>query len=269
MISTRLPTYYVSHGGGPWPWLKKEMPFFEILEQFLREIPHQLPQKPRAILVISGHWDEKRLAIQFNPNPPMIYDYYGFPEHTYQVQYPAPGAPELALQVQTLLADSGLHARLDSQRGYDHGTFVPLFAMYPKADVPVLQISMKSGYDPETHLRLGQALSPLRDQGVLILGSGASFHNLPVLMKDPRSAREESLQFDQWLQDTLVHSAVLERQQRLVHWTQAPFARFAHPSEDHLIPLFVALGAAESEKGSLVHHELMMNEVAVSSFRFG
>lgn len=269
MNSTPLPTYYLSHGGGPWPWLKKEMPFFDILDQFLRGIPHQLPQRPRAVLVISGHWDEKRFTIQSNSNPPMIYDYYGFPEHTYQIKYPAQGAPELAVQIQTLLENSGLHVRLDSQRGFDHGTYVPLFAMYPEADVPVLQISMKSNYDPETHLRLGQALAPVREQGVLILGSGASFHNLPALMKDPSSAHEKSIQFDQWLQDTLIHNPCHKRYQRLLNWTQAPFARFAHPSEDHLIPLLVASAAAESEKGSLVHHELMMGEIAVSSFRFG
>lgn len=269
MKKNRLPTYYISHGGGPWPWLKKEMPYFEALETFLSSIPQKISQKPKAVLVISGHWEEKTVTIQSHPQPPMLYDYYGFPDHTYQIQYPAPGAPDIAQEVKKLIENAHLSVALDLQRGYDHGTFVPLFAMYPKADIPVIQVSMITGYDPEAHFQLGRALSPLRDQGILILGSGASFHNLPVLMRNPRSAREISQQFDQWLQETLIESAPQNRHQRLLNWVQAPGARVAHPSEDHLIPLMVALGAAESEKAECVYHEKMMGEVSVSSFRFG
>ena len=269
MSNGQFPTYFISHGGGPWPWLKEEMPIFAVLERFLREIPSQLKEKPKAILVISGHWEESEVTLMTSPKPPMLYDYYGFPEHTYHIQYPAFGEPNVALEAQRLLAQAGFTTRLDAQRGFDHGTFVPMFAMYPDADVPIFQVSMKAGYDPEAHFKMGQALAPLRKEGVLIVGSGLSYHNLRTMLNNTEVGRLPSKQFDDWLQGTLLHSKPEERHSRLLKWAQAPSARMAHPREDHLIPLMVVVGAGETEKAELVHHELFMGAITTSSFKFG
>lgn len=266
MTISRLPTYFISHGGGPWPWIKDMMPGMEALEAALQDMPRQIGATPKAVLVVSGHWDEDELAVMASDRPPMVYDYYGFPAHTYQIKYPAPGSPAVARRVQELLQGAGFPARLDAQRGFDHGTFAPLAVMYPKADVPVLQLSLRSDYNPAAHLAIGRALAPLRDEGVLIVGSGLSYHNLRLM--GPR-AHEPSQAFDGWLQATLA-AGPAERSAKLARWTDAPAARLAHPQEDHLIPLMVAVGAAEDEKSSLVYHEdAFFGGVVVSSFRFG
>lgn len=264
----KLPTYFISHGGGPWPWLKKEMPYFDELEKFLNGIPAQIGVTPKAVLVISAHWEAGEFTVMTSPKPPMLYDYFGFPAHTYQIQYPAAGAPDIALKVQGLLEAAGIAVHLDPKRGFDHGTFVPLVAIYPNADVPVLQLSLKKGLDPKVHFELGRAIASLREEGVLIIGSGLSYHNLRAL-RDPQLPVETSLQFDNWLLKTLVGSTAEERYQRLLAWSKAPSARDAHPREDHLLPLMVAVGAAEEETAKRVHHELFMGTTTVSSFRFG
>jgi aromatic ring-opening dioxygenase catalytic subunit (LigB family) len=165
------------------------------------------------------------------------------------------------------MAAAGMAVRMDSERGFDHGTFSPLAVIYPDADVPVLQLSLRSGYDPGQHLAVGRALMPLRQEGVLILGSGLSYHNLRNF--GPQ-ARDTSTAFDRWLEETLVHAGPDERIARLVAWESAPAARSAHPREDHLLPLMVAVGAAGSDPGSRVYHEdAFMGGIAVSSFRFG
>jgi len=222
---------------------------------------------PRAVLCVSGHWEAAPVRVMAHPQPPMVYDYYGFPAHTYEVQYPAPGAPAVADRVQALLSQAGIPAELDPQRGFDHGTYTALVAMYPRAQVPVLQLSLKSGYDVADHLAMGRALRPLRDEGVLILGSGQSFHNLGL--RGP-AARAPSNAFDAWLHDTLEGCPPAERVQRLLHWPQAPAARWAHPQEDHLMPLMVALGAAEEEAAHTHYRETdVFGGWTVSSFRFG
>lgn len=238
-----------------------------VLEASLEDIPRQLGAVPAALLVISGHWEEREFTVMAARNPPMVYDYSGFPEHTYQVKYAAPGSPELARRVRTLIEASGIAANLDPQRGFDHGTFTPLVVMYPDADVPVVQLSLRRGYDPAIHLAAGRALAPLRDEGVLIIGSGLSYHNLRQFGP---GAKQASRSFDDWLQATLVESDSRERESRLLDWSSAPAARQAHPQEDHLIPLMVVVGAAESEKGTLVYHEEnLFGGVTASSFRFG
>ncbi|HWH21709.1 MAG TPA: class III extradiol ring-cleavage dioxygenase [Allosphingosinicella sp.] len=268
-MTTRLPTYFISHGGGPWPYL--DGPFrrmFDRLEQSLVDIRRELGDAPRAVLVISGHWEEKGFAISSSPQPGMEYDYSGFPPHTYQIKYKAPGSPELAARVQELLADGGIEARLDPQRGFDHGTFSIMKPLYPGEDIPLVQLSIDVGYDPQLHLQLGRLLAPLRDEGVLIIGSGLSYHN----MQDMRGTQgfEPSRIFDAWLQETLVRSAPEERTPRLIQWEQAPQARGAHPQEDHLIPLMVAVGAAEQEPAALVYHQKdFSGGITASSFRFG
>src|SRR3954452_11687897 len=160
-----MPTYFISHGGGPWPWLDghfKEA--FKVLRSSLERMPGELPEKPKAILMVSGHWEEDDFTIMSNQNPGMVYDYSGFPEHTYRIKYPAPGSPELASRVRELLKDRGIESRFDPVRGFDHGTFVPMAVSYPNADVPVLQLSLRRDYDPEAHLALGRALAPLRGE---------------------------------------------------------------------------------------------------------
>ncbi|HKQ81930.1 MAG TPA: class III extradiol ring-cleavage dioxygenase [Steroidobacteraceae bacterium] len=263
----KLPTYFISHGGGPWPYMEDRRATLRHLEASLVDIPRQLGTTPAAVLSISGHWEAPDFAVMAHPSPPMVYDYYGFPEHTYRVRYPAPGAPAVANRVQALLRSAGLPATLDSEQGFDHGTFTPLVIMYPEADVPVLQLSLQSGYDPATHLAAGRALAPLREEGVLILGSGLSYHNLRAMGP---SAHDASKAFDDWLQDALVHQSGPERSERLLHWSEAPAARAAHPREDHLVPLMVAAGAAELESATCVYHEeKLFGGVVASSFRFG
>jgi len=268
MTHTRLPTYFLSHGGGPWPYMKAQLgATYDKLEASLQDIPRQLGERPKAVLMVSGHWETPGFTVMATPNPPMIYDYGGFPEHTYRVQYPAPGSPALAARVRELLDAAGLPSTSDERQGYDHGTFVPMSVMYPQADVPLIQLSIRRDYDPAIHLAAGRALAPLRDEGVLVIGSGLTYHNMRNMGP---SGKQASAAFDRWLDDTLVHADSRDRTERLLHWTQAPSARAAHPREDHLLPLMVAVGAAESDPGARIYHEEdVFGGIDVSSFRFG
>lgn len=263
----RLPTYFISHGGGPWPWMEERRVSFAALEASLVQLVREIGVRPKAVLSVSGHWEAPAFTAMAATRPPMVYDYYGFPPHTYSVQYPAPGAPDVAERIAALLREAGLPTAIDTQRGFDHGTFAPLAVMYPEADVPVLQLSLQQGYDPALHLAAGRALAPLRDEGVLILGSGLSFHNLRL--RGP-GARAPSEAFDHWLHDTLEGLPPAQRSAALLQWEQAPAARIAHPHEDHLLPLMVALGAAEHETAhTLYHEEYIFGGWTASSFRFG
>jgi aromatic ring-opening dioxygenase catalytic subunit (LigB family) len=238
---------------------------FEALAKSLERIPAQLPVKPDAILVISGHWEETDFAVMANPSPPMVYDYSGFPDYLYHIRYGAPGVPHLARRVHSLLQAAGLPTHLDAQRGFDHGTYSLLAVAYPEATVPVMQVSLQEGYDPAAHLQLGRALAPLRDEGILIIGSGMSYHNF-----HPVNPREDSALFDSWLRQTLVESAPQQRSRRLLEWAQAPAARAAHPREDHLIPLHAAVGAAGEDRAEIVYRQDdYLGRITLSSFRFG
>jgi len=265
---TSLPTFFISHGGGPWPWMKDQMNgAYDRLEASLQAMPRQLAARPKAVLVISGHWEAREFSVMASPAPPMIYDYSGFPQHTYAIKYAAPGSPQTAQRVHDLIEAAGFPAQLDARRGFDHGTFAPLAVIYPDADVPVLQLSLKQGYDPADHLAVGRALAPLRDEGVLIVGSGLSYHNLREF--GPR-AKAPSAAFDAWLQQTLVAASPEQRVARLLAWETAPSARAAHPQEDHLLPLMVVVGAAGDDKATLVYHEDdFFGGITVSSFMFG
>jgi aromatic ring-opening dioxygenase catalytic subunit (LigB family) len=263
-MSSRLPTYFISHGGGPWPWMEDMAPAMQVLRQSLADIPRQLGQTPKAVLMVTAHWEGRAFTLGTAARPGMVYDYGGFPAHTYEVVYPAPGAPELALRVQGLLEAAGLPVAQDAGRGYDHGTFVPLAVMFPGAEVPVLQMSLRAGLDPAEHLALGRALAPLRDEGVLIVGSGLSYHNLRQF---GRAGQAPSQAFDAWLQ-TAMAAAPATRTQALLDWEQAPSARICHPREEHLLPLMVAVGAAEADTASCVYHEEhVFGGVTASSFR--
>jgi aromatic ring-opening dioxygenase catalytic subunit (LigB family) len=197
----------------------------------------------------------------------MYYDYGGFPDFTYRIQYPAPGSPEVASRVVELLAAAGIANATNATRGFDHGVFAPFFVAYPEADVPILQLSLEAGYDPAAHLAAGRALAPLRDEGVLIVGSGFSYHNLGNF--GPAGA-VASAEFEAWLTDAVVDGPVEERNGRLMHWDQAPSARASHPAEDHLIPLMVAVGAAEAEAGVRTYHDTgFFGSLTSASYRFG
>lgn len=262
----RMPTCFISHGGGPWPWMPDRRAMFHRLEASFVQMVKDLPERPEAILMISGHWEDDSFAVMSSPNPPMVYDYSGFPPETFQIRYKAPGAPSLARRAADLIAAAGLPVRLDPERGYDHGTFVPACIMYPRADVPLFQVSLRKGYAPQDHFALGRALAPLRDEGVLVIGSGLSYHNLRLFGP---GAKVPSEAFDAWLAETMAASPQ-DRTNRLIHWEQAPYARVCHQKEDHLVPLFVALGAAEDEPAQRVYHDTgLFGGVTASSYRIG
>jgi aromatic ring-opening dioxygenase catalytic subunit (LigB family) len=241
--NTLMPVLYLPHGGGPMPLLGD--PGHQDLIAFLKQIPEQLG-KPKAILMISAHWESDVAAISTSPNPQMIYDYSGFPPECYAYQYPAAGDPTLAHTVADCLKAHAIDCRLDSGRGYDHGTFVPLMLMYPDADIPVVQLSLLQSLDPAKHIALGEAIASLRAQGVLIIGSGMSFHELDATL-------EHSIAFDDWLTETVVASSVEKAKQRLIHWAAAPAARDCHQREDHLLPLHVCFGAAMAQTSAAEH----------------
>ena len=266
MDAARLPTLFVSHGGGPWPWVDGMREQFAKTAAEFRRMPARLPVRPKAVLVITGHWEAAEFTVSTSAHPPMEYDYSGFPAHTYKLQYPAPGSPSLAARVEALLTGAGFAVREDAQRGFDHGTFVPLWLMYPDADVPVVMLSLKSSYDAAEHVRLGAALQPLRDEGVLILGSGLTYHNMRGFRHDESTPVAEV--FEAYLNDAVVASDPGVRDERLVHWQDAPGARLAHPREDHLLPLMVVAGAAGADTGRRVFVDHVM-KVPMATYAFG
>lgn len=235
------PVLYFPHGGGPMPLLGD--PGHAGMVEFLRRITPTLGQ-PSAILMVSAHWEEPGVTLTSAESPSLLYDYYGFPEEAYRIRYPAPGRPALAEEIAGLLRHSGIDARLDGKRGFDHGLFVPLKIMYPEANIPCVQMSLVSGLDPAQHLRIGGALSSLRERNVLILGSGFSFHNLGAFFT-PGSGDPKNEAFQQWLVDTTTKDLPRGgREKALTDWERAPFARYCHPREEHLLPLFICCGLA-------------------------
>jgi aromatic ring-opening dioxygenase catalytic subunit (LigB family) len=268
MSIDQLPTYFLSHGGGPWSFVEEpRRQNYANLEQSLIALRPELQSPVRAVLIISGHWEERGFAISSAAKPGMLFDYGGFPEYLYRISYAAPGSPEVAARVRDLLAAGGMPVRLDGERGYDHGTFSLMKVLAPNENVPIVQLSLDVGMDPAVHLQVGRLLAPLRREGVLIIGSGFSYHNFAI--RDARAA-PISQHFDAWLQHVLVASEPAERTEQLIRWEDAPYARDAHAREDHLIPLMVAVGAAEDEPGACVYHETaFMQFVTASSFRFG
>lgn len=262
----RLPTLFVSHGGGPCFWTDwNPSHLFLGLREFLEKIPSRLSASPSAIVVVSAHWEEKIFTIQSTPKPRMIYDYFGFPPKTYELNYPSAGSPELALEISQLLSKNQIQHQLDAQRGYDHGVYVPLLIAFPEAQIPVLQISLRADLDPAAHFKLGQALKPLREQNVLILGSGFSYHNLRGIP----DRKGVSHVFDRWLSQTLCEMEPTERAERLMDWASAPQARLAHPREEHLVPLLVCAGAGETDACIQIYSENLPSwNVQMSCFEF-
>jgi aromatic ring-opening dioxygenase catalytic subunit (LigB family) len=264
-----LPTLFIPHGGGPcffMDWTMGPPDTWNKMADFLMGIDASIGRRPKAVLVVSGHWEEPSFTVGSGEQPSLIYDYSGFPPHTYQLKYPAPGSPTVARRVHELLEEATIPAAADPQRGWDHGVFIPFKLIYPDADVPVVQLSLKSGLDPAAHLAVGRALAPLRKENVLIVGSGMSFHNLRGFR--PGGVVEASDQFDTWLTGSVTDSDSESRDRQLVQWSNAPAARQAHPREEHLIPLLVAAGAAGEDPGRKIFSDRVMG-ATVSAFQFG
>jgi aromatic ring-opening dioxygenase catalytic subunit (LigB family) len=219
---------------------------------------------PKALLVVSAHWEEAVPTVMSSSNPPMLYDYYGFPADSYSVTWPAPGSPELASRVRSLLTSAGFETAANAERGFDHGTFVPLKLAYPNANVPTVQLSLKRGLDPEEHLAMGRALAPLRDEQVFIVGSGMTYHNLRAFGPQSSPIAEA---FDAWLRDVTTR-APSERNRELARWKEAPAARQAHPREEHLLPLMVVAGAAGEERASVAYNGTVLG-LRLSAYHFG
>lgn len=274
MSAHRLPVYFIPHGGGPWPFMEfprnadGKGPWDE-LGAFLKGLSADIGRKPKAVLVVSGHWEkEPVVTVSTAEKPGMLYDYYNFPAHTYQLSYPAPGAPDVARHVQEVLAEAGIESRGDPDRGFDHGVFIPFMLIYPDADVPIVMISLDNDLTAETHLKLGAALQRLREEDILIVGSGMSYHNMRKFRSDEPAHVEEARRFDRWLTDAVEQDAPA-RNAQLARWEENPDARACHvPDHDHLVPLFVAAGAAGNDRGRKIFETDFLGK-PYSAYKFG
>ncbi|MEV5238745.1 class III extradiol ring-cleavage dioxygenase [Streptomyces cinnamoneus] len=234
----RMPALYLSHGAPP---LADDPVWPGQLAAWSADLP-----RPTAILMVSAHWEEAPLALGATGSVPLVYDFWGFPEHYYAVRYAAPGAPALAERVRRTLRSTGTPVQDLPDRGLDHGAYVPLVEMYPDADIPVLQMSLPT-LDPQRLMEIGRKLAPLRDEGVLIVGSGFFTHNLAALRHAGSGPPAWSAEFDAWGREVL---AAQDVDALLDFERKAPAGRLAHPRTEHFAPLFVTLGAAEGELGS-------------------
>jgi len=234
---------YFSHGGGPLPLLGD--PSHAKMVAFMKELPARFPE-PDAIIVVSAHWEETVPTVSGAPNPGMLYDYYGFPDEAYDIAYPAPGNPDLAFRIAGLFEKNRISCRIDSERGFDHGLFIPLKLMYADAHIPSIQLSLVKGLDPATHITLGKALGELMRENVLVVGSGFSFHNMGAFIWDGTEPEDGANKaFQDWLIETCTKRIEQgEREERLVQWEKAPSARYCHPREEHLLPIHVCVGIA-------------------------
>ncbi|MGN7739642.1 DODA-type extradiol aromatic ring-opening family dioxygenase [Pseudomonas sp. 22526] len=254
-----LPSLFISHGS---PMLALEP---GASGPALARLAAELP-RPKAIVLVSAHWESPDLRVSSNPQPQTWHDFGGFPAALFAVQYPAPGQPELAEQVAQLLRADGLPAQLDDQRPFDHGVWVPLSLMYPQADIPVVQVSLPSRMGPALQTQVGRALSSLRQQGVLLIGSGSITHNLRELdwHAGPESVEPWAKAFRDWMIEKLAANdeAALHDYRR-----QAPNAVRSHPSDEHLLPLYFARGAGGDF--SIAHQGFTMGALGMDIYRFG
>jgi aromatic ring-opening dioxygenase catalytic subunit (LigB family) len=268
----RMPTLFIPHGGGPCFFMDwKPSDTWDNMANYLRRIQSDIGQKPKAIVVISGHWEEPVITIQDNAAPSLLFDYYGFPDNTYLLEYPAAGSPQLTSRIQGLLIESGIDSDTDTERGFDHGVFVPLKVAFPDSDIPIVQMSLRADLDPGAHIATGKALEPLRDEGVLILGSGMTYHNMQVMMRNMQSGgglEPGAQEFDHWLTEAVTDPDYNKRNQKLTAWEKAPSAGEAHPKGEHLLPLHVIAGAAGSDTGKKMLEDQVLGAVE-SAFQFG
>lgn len=240
--------------------------------QHIKDISNKIPEKPAAIVLISAHWEANPISITSSPKPGMLFDYYGFPPESYKYKYDAPGSPDLARKVQTMLQAEGLDSRLDEKRGFDHGVFVPMMIMYPEADIPIVCVSLHSSLSTEINMKLGKALAPLRKEKVLIMGSGYSFHNLEAFFQPTSQAASKAKSFNDWLMSSLLagDGGSNNFMEELRNWESAPCARFCHPRAEHLLPLHAvaAAGGTESKPELLMDMKDDMSGYEVSSYLF-
>ena len=265
-MTNKASIIYIPHGGGPLPLIDEANN--RNLNAYLRSIPQTL-DRPDAIIVISAHWEAPVISVTAGANPPLLFDYSGFPPETYEYEYPAPGHPQLAGRVAELLAGAGIEVLLDDERGLDHGVFVPLLLMYPEADIPCIQISLSDTLDAGLHVSIGEALSALKSDNILVLGSGFSFHNMRALMSSQTDEIAENLAFEQWLAETCSNGNLSEndRKQRLINWEQAPGARYCHPREEHLLPLQVCYGIGGGP-AEVSYQKATVDNIVSSAYRW-
>jgi aromatic ring-opening dioxygenase catalytic subunit (LigB family) len=264
---TRMPTWFIPHAGGPCFFMEwNPIDAWDRMADFLKNTASSLPRQPKAIVLVSAHWLEPIVGITSGAHPSLIYDYQGFPPHTYELTYPAPGAPALAARIADLLQSQGIPAQQDAKRAFDHGVFIPLKLVFPHADIPVVQVSLHNSLDPVQHINTGRALQALRDEDVLIIGSGMSFHHM-CAYGNPQYA-PISDEFDDWLTHA-VQAEPKAREQLLAKWTLAPRARDCHPlgAEEHLLPLMTVAGAAGNSVGRKVFSDRVM-QTTLSAFTF-
>lgn len=264
-----LPALFVPHGGGPCFFMDPAGgppdPMWQPMQDHLAGLIATLPERPRAVLMVSGHWEAETITVHVGERPPLLFDYYGFPDHTYRLRWDAPGAPDVARRAATLLRAAGHAVAEEAARGWDHGVFIPMMVMNPSADLPLAQLSLRADLDPAAHLAIGRALAPLRDEGVLIVGSGMSFHNLRA--RGP-AVTPVAAEWDAALAAAATDPDPAKRAARIADWESLPHARFAHPEAEHLLPLMVALGAGGEGPASRDYRDVVLGW-AVSGFRFG
>ncbi|MCC5855103.1 MAG: dioxygenase [Idiomarina sp.] len=245
-MSSQQPVLFVSHGGGPLPLLgdPSHQGLIEVFQDIRKDLM-AIKKQPQALLFISAHWEASPIEITALEQNHLYYDYFNFPLQAYEIGYPAPSAPDLAQAVQRLLEAHHITSALNYTRGLDHGVFVPAKLLFPEAKIPCFQISLQPELNAENHILLGKALQASRAMGVLIIGSGFSFHNMQAFMGKPHAeGKALNLKFEQWLRDTLTHEDRAYREAQLENWERAPGARYCHPREEHLMPLLVCAGVA-------------------------
>jgi 4,5-DOPA dioxygenase extradiol len=262
MSSTRLPTLFVSHGAPT--LIQEDVP----ARAFLQSLGSRFPGI-QGVLCISAHWNLEVPAVNALEHPETIHDFYGFPQSLYRIQYPAHGSPALAGRVAGLLNDAGIPCTTDTARGLDHGTWVPMMLMFPDADVPVVQLSIRRDLDPDRHLAMGEAIAGLRDEGILVVGSGGAVHPLG----DPTASLGEGApteawaeEFNDWLADAVTRG---DRKRLLGYREHAPHAERAHPYPDHYMPILAALGAAgPAARGTVIHHSWDLGDLGMDAYTF-
>ncbi len=253
---------YLSHGGGPLPVLGE--PGHVKMVEFMKELP-SLIERPDAIIVISAHWEEREATVTGHPSPPLVYDYYGFPPEAYTLTYPVKGNPSLAKEVADLLESSAIPFVYDEERGLDHGTFIPLLLSYPDASIPTIQLSLVRGLDPSLHYDIGKALQPLGDKNILVIGSGFSFHNMREFIWDgtnPPDERNDVFQ-EHLIQTFTGNMSSEELREAVTSWKSAPHARYCHPREEHLVPVFVCAGISDGP-AELIFDDRIMGKRAIA-----
>ncbi|MBB2203475.1 DODA-type extradiol aromatic ring-opening family dioxygenase [Gluconacetobacter takamatsuzukensis] len=266
VASARQPVLFMPHGGGPCFFMDRP-DTWDHMAAYLREIAATLPGRPDAILAVSGHWETAVPTVTSATHPPLIYDYYGFPAHTYRLRYPAPGAPALAARVRALLDAAGIENAEDPTRGFDHGVFIPFMLAFKQADIPIVELSLRRDMNAEAEMQVGAALTPLRDQNVLIATTGMTYHNLAHFMTRNPASDAAARAFDDWLTQA-VEAPPEQRRDALLRWDRAPGALLCHPRPEHLLPLMLAAGAAGQDLGRRDYSDTIMGK-ALSGFRFG